>query len=56
VTIADVAWSQRLRFNRVEALWAVTLENVTDVQWQSVRGFPMPGRGWSASFTLAPRS
>jgi hypothetical protein len=56
VTIADVAWSQRHRFNRVEALWAVTLENVTDVQWQSVRGFPMPGRGWSASLTLAPRS
>lgn len=56
VTIADVAWSQRHRFNRVEALWAVTLDNVTNVQWQSVRGFPMPGRGWSAALTLAPRS
>jgi outer membrane cobalamin receptor len=56
VTVADVAWSQRQAFARVEALWSLTLDNVTDVQWQSVRGFPMPGRGWSASLTLAPRS
>ena len=55
VTITDVAWSQRHVFARVEALWSLTLDNVTDVQWQSVRGFPMPGRGWSASLTLAPR-
>jgi outer membrane receptor protein involved in Fe transport len=56
VTIADIAWSRRHAFARVEALWSLTLDNVTNVQWQSVRGFPMPGRGWSAALTLAPRS
>jgi hypothetical protein len=55
VTVADIAWAQRHLLSRVEALWSVTLDNITDVQWQSVRGFPMPGRGWSASLTLAPR-
>jgi len=55
VTITDIAWSQRHAFARVEATWSLTLDNVTDVQWQSVRGFPMPGRGWSAALTLAPR-
>ena len=56
VTITDIAWAQRRALGRVEALWSVMFDNVTDVQWQSVRGFPMPGRGWSASLTLAPRS
>lgn len=56
VVITDVAWSQRGAVGRIEALWSLTLDNVTDVQWQSVRGFPMPGRGWSASLTLAPQS
>lgn len=55
VTITDVAWSQRRVFAHVDVLWSVSLDNVTNVQWQSVRGFPMPGRGWSASLTFAPR-
>ena len=56
VTLADVAWSRRRLFAHLSALLSVSLDNVTGVRWQSVRGFPMPGRGWSASLTLQPRS
>lgn len=56
VALADVAWSRPHDFAQVRALVSVTLENLADVRWQSVRGFPMPGRGWSAALTLQPRS
>jgi outer membrane cobalamin receptor len=55
VTLADVAWSREHTLAHLRALLSVAIENVTDVRWQSVRGFPMPGRGWSASLTLQPR-
>ncbi len=32
------------------ATWSV--ENATDAAWQSVRGFPSPGRTWAIAFTL----
>ena len=56
VTITDVAWSRRFASSHLDALLSVALENVTDVRWQSVRGFPMPGRGWSAALTFSPQS
>lgn len=56
VTLADVAWSRAHDFAHLRVLLSVTLENLADVRWQSVRGFPMPGRGWSAALTLQPRS
>jgi outer membrane cobalamin receptor len=55
VTITDVAWSHRRTVARADALLSLAIDNVTDVRWQSVRGFPMPGRGWSAALTLTPR-
>lgn len=55
VTLADVAWAHQQDVAHVRTLWSFTLENVTDTRWQSVRGFPMPGRGWSVALTLAPR-
>jgi hypothetical protein len=56
VTLTDVAWARRQRVAQVEALVSLTIDNVTGVRWQSVRGFPMPGRGWSAALTLQPRT
>lgn len=37
-----------------DALVALSLENATDVSWQSVRGFPSPGRAWAVTVTLSP--
>lgn len=55
VTLADIAWARQHDIAHLRALVSVTLENATNVRWQSVRGFPMPGRGWSAALTLQPR-
>lgn len=56
VTLTDVAWSRQHIVANTRALVSLSLDNVTNVRWQSVRGFPMPGRGWSAALTLQPRS
>lgn len=56
VTLTDVAWSRQHIVANTRALLSISLDNATNVRWQSVRGFPMPGRGWSASLTLQPRS
>ncbi|AMW04798.1 TonB-dependent receptor plug domain-containing protein [Gemmatimonas phototrophica] len=55
VTLLDVAITRRHLFTHLDALFSAGLDNATNVRWQSVRGFPMPGRGWSASLTLQPR-
>lgn len=55
VTLLDVALTRRHVFTHLEALVSAGLDNAANVRWQSVRGFPMPGRGWSASLTLQPR-
>lgn len=63
-TIVDLALSQRFvvrpsaRFARAsaDALVALSLENATDLSWQSVRGFPAPGRAWAINITLTPAS
>jgi vitamin B12 transporter len=55
VTLLDMAITRRQTFTHLDALLTAGLDNATNVRWQSVRGFPMPGRGWSASLTLQPR-
>ena len=41
---------------RVSALVVLSLDNATDVSWQSVQGFPSPGRSWTLSVTINPAS
>ena len=36
----------------IDARITWSLENATDVAWQSVRGYPSPGRSWAMAFTL----
>jgi outer membrane cobalamin receptor len=63
LSLVDITVAQQLRalphwpWPRLDALVAFSLENAADASWQSVRGFPSPGRSWAMSFTLqhAPR-
>lgn len=58
VSLVDLTVSQRLRalrhwpWSHADALVALSLENATNARWQSVRGFPSPGRSWAVAFTL----
>lgn len=58
VSLVDITVAQQLRalphwpWPRLDALVAFSLENAADASWQSVRGFPSPGRSWAMSFTL----
>ncbi|QJR35237.1 TonB-dependent receptor plug domain-containing protein [Gemmatimonas groenlandica] len=58
VSLVDITVAQQLRalphwpWPRFDALVAFSLENAADASWQSVRGFPSPGRSWAISFTL----
>ena len=58
VSLVDITVAQQLRalphwpWPRFDALVAFSLENAADASWQSVRGFPSPGRAWAISFTL----
>jgi len=58
LSLVDVTVAQQLRalphwpWPRLDALVAFSLENAADASWQSVRGFPSPGRSWAMSFTL----
>ena len=58
VSLVDITIAQQLRalpywpWPRFDALVALSLENAANVSWQSVRGFPSPGRSWAMSFTL----
>ena len=61
-TLLDIAVSHRVTARlvphapspRIDALIALSLENATGVSWQSVRGFPSPGRAWAVNITLGP--
>ena len=61
-TLLDIAVSHRVTARllphapspRIDALIALSLENATGVSWQSVRGFPSPGRAWAVNITLSP--
>jgi outer membrane cobalamin receptor len=58
LSLVDLTVAQQLRalphwpWPRLDALVAFSLENAADASWQSVRGFPSPGRAWAMSFTL----
>jgi hypothetical protein len=52
VTLGDIAIAHRLPLRASELLVTLSLDNATDVSWQSVRGFPSPGRSWAISTTL----
>ncbi len=58
VSLVDITVAQQLRtlphwpWPHLDALVALSLENASDASWQSVRGFPSPGRSWAISFTL----
>lgn len=55
VRVLDMALSRRITVAHVDALVSTGIDNVTDSRWQSVRGFPMPGRAWSVALTVQPR-
>ena len=58
LSLVDITVAQQLRalpywpWPRLDALVAFSLENAADASWQSVRGFPSPGRSWVMSFIL----
>lgn len=54
VSLLDLSVSVRRRVHDVPLLLTTTLDNATDRAWQSVRGFPSPGRSWSVVITLFP--
>ena len=56
VVLVDLALSRSQSIGRSTLLASVSIDNATDVAWQSVRGFPSPGRGWAVSLTLTPGS
>jgi len=54
VFLGDVALSRHYHVRRTDALISFSLDNATNAQWQSVRGFPSPGRSWAIATTLTP--
>ncbi len=54
VWLADGALSHHRSVRRTDVMVTLAVENATDVRWQSVRGFPMPGRSWSVGLTFQP--
>ncbi len=52
----DLALARTVTLKAAALLATVALDNATNRDWQSVRGFPMPGRAWSVAITLTPRS
>lgn len=53
--LVDLSISRRITWSREPWLLSVTLDNAINAQWQSVRGFPMPGRAWSVTSTWPAR-
>ena len=54
VALLDLTLSTRRSLGRGDALLAASLDNATNRAWQSVRGFPAPGRSWSVAITIRP--
>ena len=56
ITLLDVGLTHTLpraiTLSHTESLIAWTVDNVGDVAWQSVRGFPSPGRTWAITLTI----
>ena len=55
VVLFDAALARSFERGDMQTLMTLGLDNLTDARWQSVRGFPMPGRAWSLALTLQPR-
>jgi outer membrane cobalamin receptor len=55
VALVDIAMARTVEWSTLHTLVTISLDNVTNTRWQSVRGFPMPGRAWSLALTLQPR-
>jgi outer membrane cobalamin receptor len=61
VTLLDLALTHESPLHlapTIATTFTWTVENALDTSWQSVRGFPSPGRTWSVTCTLrhSPRS
>ena len=58
VTLVDLAVTHGLprvlAMPRVESRVTWSVDNATDAAWQSVRGFPSPGRTWALAIVLRP--
>lgn len=54
VWLADAALSHHRSVLRTDIMVTLAIENATNARWQSVRGFPMPGRSWSVGLTFQP--
>lgn len=54
VSLMDLTVASRRVLGGVPMLFTASLDNATDRAWQSVRGFPSPGRAWSVAVTLWP--
>lgn len=54
VWLVDGAVSHHRSVHRADVLVTLALDNATNARWQSVRGFPMPGRSWSLGITVEP--
>jgi len=56
VMLCDVALARRIPLTALlratEALVSVSLDNAMDTAWQSVRGYPSPGRSWAITTTM----
>ncbi len=54
VILLDAAWSHPLSISRYSASLTMSVENIANVRWQSVRGFPEPARQWSMALHFTP--
>ncbi len=54
VALVDLAFTASHALNGTVIALTFALENATDQPWQSVRGFPSPGRAWSVALVFRP--
>lgn len=54
VALLDLSISSRRALGRGDVMLVASLDNATNRAWQSVRGFPAPGRSWSVALTIRP--
>jgi len=52
--LADLAVTLALPSIRPGASLLIGVRNLADTQWESVRGFPVVGRTWTAGFSITP--
>ncbi len=54
VSLVDLSLAAHGDVRGARMVLVAALDNATDRAWQSVRGFPSPGRSWSLSLTVTP--